>query len=328
MLTFHATSAKREVEVALDAAALPPEVNWIDAFRPDPTEIAFLNRVLGIETPTFEKMSEIESSSRLYAVAGRLYLTTPMVYHDAAGALQTTPLGFVLAKENLLTIRIKPIRACDHRRFGEPEGDHLLPGGLGAFVALLDEIVDHLADELEALTGELDKFSHLIFRDEDKRPRREAGGDSRDLRIVLRNVGRAGAVTSRISETLLGISRIIPYVSAGAAAFLSAEVKARLKSLSRDISSLNDYEKHQSDKIQFLLDATLGMINVDQNNIFKILTLVSVVGIPPTFIASMYGMNFKNMPELDWAYGYQYGLTLIVLSTIIPLIWFKWRGWW
>lgn len=328
MLTFHATSAKREIEVALDAPSLPPEVNWIDAFRPDPTEIAFLQRVLGIEVPSFQKMSEIETSSRLYAVGSHLFLTTPMIYHDAGGALQTTPLGFVLAKENLLTIRFKPIKACDHRRFDAPDGDHPLPGGPGGFVALLDEIVDHLADELESLTGDLDKFSHVIFRDEDKRPRREAGGDSRDLRVVLRNVGRAGAFTSRISETLLGLSRMIPFVSNGAAEFLSAEVRAKLKSLSRDISSLNDYEKHQSDKIQFLLDATLGMINVDQNNIFKILTLVSVVGIPPTFIASMYGMNFKNMPELDWTYGYQYGLCLIVLSTIIPLVWFKWRGWW
>jgi magnesium transporter len=328
MLTFHNTSAKRELEVPLDAASLPAEANWIDAFRPDPEENAFLKRVLGIEPPSLQKMSEIETSSRLYASGAHLYLTTPMVYHDAVGALQTTPLGFILSKENLVTIRFKPIKACDHHRNGTANGDHPLHGGLGGLIALLDEIVDHLADELEALTGELDKFSHVIFRDEDARPRREAAGDSRDLRIVLRNIGRAGAFTSRISETLLGISRLIPFASNGAADYLTAEARAKLKSLGRDVSSLNDYEKHQSDKIQFLLDATLGMINVDQNNIFKILTLVSVVGIPPTFIASMYGMNFKNMPELDWAYGYQWGLSLIVLSTVIPLVWFKWRGWW
>jgi magnesium transporter len=328
MLTFHDTTAKREVEVALDGASLPPEVNWIDAFRPDPAETAFLQRVLGIEVPTFQKMSEIETSSRLYTIGNHMFLTTPMVYHDAVGLLQTTPLGFVLSKENLLTIRFKPIKACDHRRYGAPNGDHPLPAGLGGFVALLDEIVDHIADELEMLTGDLDKFSHIIFRDDDSRPRREAAGESRDLRTVLRNIGRAGAFTSRISETLLGISRMIPFVSNGAADFLSADVRAKLDSLNRDVSSLNDYERHQSDKIQFLLDASLGMINVDQNNIFKILTLVSVVGIPPTFVASMYGMNFKNMPELDWAYGYQYGLCLIVLSTVIPLVWFKWRGWW
>ena len=192
----------------------------------------------------------------------------------------------------------------------------------------MEAIVDHLADELEFLTGALEAHSHAIFGDEAVKPRRASGGDSRDLRRILRDIGRAGAVTSRISETLLGLSRMIPYVVSEGADFVSAEARAKLKSVSRDLSSLNDYEKHQSDKIQFLLDATLGMINVDQNNIFKILTLVSVVGIPPTFIASMYGMNFKNMPELDWAYGYQYGLCMIALSTIIPLVWFKWRGWW
>jgi magnesium transporter len=328
MLTFHATTAKREIEVPRDAQSLPPEVNWIDAFQPNASETDFLKRLLGVEAPTFQKMSEIESSSRLYTVGGHIFLTIPMVYHDTGGALQTTPLGFVLSKDNLLTIRFKPIRACDHRRYGVPEGDHPLPGGLGGLVALLDEIVDHIADELESLTGDLEKFSHIVFRDEDQRPKREAAGESRDLRVVLRNIGRAAAFTSRISETLLGISRMIPYVTTGAVDYMTAEVRTKLKSLNRDVSSLNDYEKHQSDKTQFLLDATLGMINVDQNNIFKILTLVSVVGIPPTFIASMYGMNFKNIPEYDWAFGYQYGLCLIALSTIIPLVWFKWRGWW
>ncbi|WP_158815095.1 magnesium transporter CorA family protein [Methylocapsa sp. S129] len=328
MLTFHDTSTSRDITVAPDAASLPSEVNWIDAFQPDSGEIAFLQRVVGVEAPSFEKMSEIENSSRLSTAGGHLFLTTPMIYHDDAGSIQTTPLGFVLDKQNVLTVRFKPVRACDRSQSAGSAGDHPLPGGPGGFVAVLDAIVDHLADELEALAGELDKLSHIIFRDEDHRPKREVGGDSRDLRQVLRNVGRAGAVTSRISETLLGISRMIPYVVTGAADFLSAEARARLKSLSRDVASLNDYEKHQSDKIQFLLDATLGMINVDQNNIFKVLTLVSVVGIPPTLIASMYGMNFKYMPELEWTYGYPYGLCLIALSAIVPLVWFKWRGWW
>jgi magnesium transporter len=328
MLTFHDTIAKREVEVAPDAASLPPDVNWIDAFRPDATETAFLKRLIGVETPSYQKLSEIESSSRLYASNGHLFLTTPTAYHDTSGMIQTTPLGFVLGKEWLLTVRFKPIRACDHRRYGPPDGDHPLPGGLGAYIALLDEIVDHIADELEGLTGELDKYSHVIFRDDEARPRREGGGDSGDMRHVLRQVGRAGGTSARISETLLGITRMIPYVTNGAAEYLTPEARAKLKSLTRDLSSLNDYEKRQEDKVQFLLDATLGMISVDQNNIFKILTMVSVVGIPPTFIASMYGMNFKNMPELSWDYGYQYGLGMIFLSTIIPLIWFKWRGWW
>jgi magnesium transporter len=90
---------------------------------------------------------------------------------------------------------------------------------------------------------------------------------------------------------------------------------------------LNEYESHLSDKVQFLVDATLGLINMEQNDLFRLLTIVSVVGIPPTLVASMYGMNFHNMPELSWAYGYQYGLTLIALSAAIPLIWFKIKRW-
>jgi magnesium transporter len=327
MLSFHDTTANREIAIAADAAAIAPEVNWIDAFRPDGNETALLKRILGIDVPSLERMSEIENSSRLSTVGAHMVLTMPMVYHDVTGLMQSTPLGFVLGKDSVVTVRFKPIRACERSQNADASGRHPLTGGAGGFVAVLDSIVDLLADELEALTSELDKLSHIVFRHEDRRPKREAKGDGRDLRLVLRDVGRAGAVTSRISETLLGISRIIPYVTAGADYF-SPEARAKLKSLGRDVSSLNDYEKHQSDKIQFLLDATLGMINVDQNNIFKILTLVSVVGIPPTLIASMYGMNFKNMPELEWAYGYPYGLCLIAFSALVPLVWFKWRGWW
>ena len=93
---------------------------------------------------------------------------------------------------------------------------------------------------------------------------------------------------------------MLPYVATNAAPYLPADIRAKLKSLERDVASLNDYETHLTDKIHFLLDATLGLTNIEQNNIFRILTVVSVVGIPPTFFASMWGMNFKNMPELEW----------------------------
>ena len=108
---------------------------------------------------------------------------------------------------------------------------------------------------------------------------------------------------------------------------LPAAVKTRLDTLRHDLASLNDYESHLLNKVQLLMDATLGLINVEQNDIIKVLTVVSVVGVPPTLVASMYGMNFKYMPELDWSWGYPYGLALIAISAIAPLLWFKWRGW-
>ena len=125
----------------------------------------------------------------------------------------------------------------------------------------------------------------------------------------------------------MGIGRIVPYVSHICSAWLPAEEAARLNTIHQDLHSLNEYEQHLTNKLQLLLDATLGMINIDQNNIIKVLTIVSVVGVPPTLVASMYGMNFHNMPELDWAWGYPYGLALIALSAITPLLWFRWRGW-
>ena len=136
-----------------------------------------------------------------------------------------------------------------------------------------------------------------------------------------------GDLLSRLRDTLLGIGRIVPFVEAAAATWLPAEQRPRFASLRADIASLADYDTQLSGKVQFLLDATLGFIGIQQSNIIKVLTIVSIVGVPPTFIASLYGMNFKNIPELQWGWGYQYALALMLVSAIAPLVWFRVRGW-
>jgi len=327
MLSFHA-AGKDGIEVTMDAKTIPSDVTWIDAVQPDPREIAFLERTLGIEVPTPETLSEIETSSRLRSEKDWLYLSIPMI-HRADGFMPAlTPLGFVLSKDVLLTVRFKPMKAFDEVR----ETISRCPaqaGGPGALVGILEAIVDHAADVLEGVGTDLDGLSEEIFGTNHATPRRhKPREDGEQLRLVLRKVGRNGDLTSKIEDLLLGTARMVPYVAANAAPYLETGIRAKLKSLQRDIASLNDYETHLTDKIHFLLDATLGLTNIDQNNIFRILTVVSVIGIPPTFVASMYGMNFKNIPEYDWSFGYQYGLLLIALSAIVPIIWFKWRGWW
>ena len=144
---------------------------------------------------------------------------------------------------------------------------------------------------------------------------------------MLIDVGSIGEGASRVRDILLGLQRIVPFVGGPKREWISEDIREHLRTVSTDIVSLTDYEAHLSGKVQFLLDAVLGLINTKQNDIFTVLTVVSVVGIPPTLVASIYGMNFKYMPELSWAYGYQWGLALIGLSTILPLLWFKWRGW-
>jgi magnesium transporter len=175
----------------------------------------------------------------------------------------------------------------------------------------------------------LDTLSHRLFR-----TRSIGGGDrltraqeNTTLRSILRRLGASGDLASKIRDSLLGIGRIVPYVENSGASWLTSEAMSHLRTLRQDIYSLSQYDEHLTNKLQLLLDATLGMINIDQNNIIKVLTIVSVVGVPPTLVASMYGMNFHNMPELDWSWGYPYALALIALTAIAPLAWFKWRGW-
>jgi magnesium transporter len=325
MLTFHDTLAGTTPSVDLAAGAPPAAVNWIDALAPTAEEIAALNRALGVATPTLDKMSEIESSSRLYRAGETLYLTLPLAQRETDGESRTAPLAFVLTPAALLTVRYEPLKACDSEAW--TASGQAAAGSLGAFITLAEVIVDHLADELEWLIAALDKNSQTIFAGQAAPIERRRRPSADDLRRAIVRLGHARGFTGHVGETLLSLARMVPYVASEAGERVTPEARARLDRLARDVASLSAHESRLSEKIQFLLDASLGLIGVEQNDIFRLLTIVSVIGIPPTFFASMYGMNFKTMPEYDWAYGYEYGLAVIVLSALAPLAWFKWKRW-
>ncbi len=327
MLAFHTANARIETPVDITKDDLPQGTSWIDALNPDDKEIAFLERALAIRVPTYDRLVEIESSSRLATENDHIFLSLPLVVRSDEGMPRTTPVGFVVSKEMLLTLHFQTLKAfetCSLRVANVNAGPQ---DSMGHFLTIVESIIDHVADVLEHVGTDLDDISWRIFS-EDAARRHEPRKEGANLRSVLRQVGRSGDLTAKISDSLLGMGRMIPYVTANAASYLTPEAKARLDSMSRDIASLNDYETHLTDKIQLLVDATLGFTNVEQNNVFRVLTVFSIIGIPPTFVASMYGMNFKTMPEYDWAWGYEYGLAVIVLSAIVPALWFKWRGWW
>ena len=327
MLTLHTCSLSGSYSaVDLSTATLPPEVVWIDMLDADANEIIFVERATGLHIPTVDDLSEIESSSRLRTENNVVYLSAPMISRAESSDPRTTPVGFVLTKDLLITVRFEELVAF--RTFVErnTKSDAPCRESVGAFAGLMDTIVDRIADLLEVVESELDGVSRRIFRTDAAATRRPAR-ENADLRKILRRVGGAGDLVSKIRDSLLGVGRILPYVISQAADWLTADVKHRLETMRQDIVSLNDYDAHLVNKVQLLLDATLGLINVEQNNIIKVLTIVSVVGVPPTLVASMYGMNFKYMPELNWAWGYPYAIGLIALSAVVPLLWFKFRGW-
>jgi magnesium transporter len=301
------------------------KISWYDLLDPTADERAIVESNCGLKLPSREDLSEVESSSRVSEENGVLFMSVPIASHGHAGDEAPSPIGFVLSKDVLVTIRYAPSRSFDAAaaRFVRcaPHGS-----SVEAFAALVEEIVDSTADRLEDVAAELDTMSRSVFRR--YRTRRRQPARSNDaLRNTLIEIGNVGERLSQMRSRLVGLQRIVPFAAEPERDWIPDSVRSRLRVAQGDLVSLTDYQIHMSDKVQFLLDAVLGFINTKQNDIFTVLTIVSVVGIPPTLVASIYGMNFKNMPELNWAWGYQFGLAMIVLSTILPILWFKWRGW-
>jgi magnesium transporter len=316
-----------EVAADLSAEKLPPNIGWIDVSNPTKEEIDYIERAAGLKVPGRDKLVEIESSSRLHIEDGALYLSMPTIFRQG-DMVGRTPLGFLLTPKILVTVRFEELKAFGDVRERLAAKDRDCTGPTGIFVTILEAIVDRTADVLEHVEAKLDEISDVIFREEAAPDRPQAPGrETVHLKGILRQIGRSGDMTSNIRDCLLGIGRIVPYVENHGSDWIGVENQQRLAVVKQDVTSLDDYKTHLTDKIQFLLDATLGLTNIDQNNIFRILTIVSVVGIPPTLIAGIYGMNFKNMPELNWEWGYVIGLAVIALSGIIPIIWFKVKGW-
>jgi len=304
---------------AAEGQPTPAQSVWVDLLDPTAEESERVARECGVQVPSRESLQEIETSSRLRADGNVLYMSMPL-------AMQA-PLGFILTPERLVTVRFSDVRAFATVLARLAATPNLTSAAV--FMALIDALVDFDADLLERLSSDLAVVSGRAFGQSGV-PLVHDKHHSRALRDCVNAVGTVGERLSRIRETLLGLQRIIGFVAESArdGQALPSELRAHLKTARQDVESLVEFEGHLSGKTQFLLDAVLGFINTEQNDIFKVLTIVSVVGIPPTLIASMYGMNFHFMPELAWRWGYPYGLGLIALSTLIPILWFKRRGWW
>jgi len=298
----------------------PSTAVWIDLVRPEPDEIETARRATGLRVQTEMQISEIESSSRLAFEDGAFYLSAPIGAVGADGDHSLMPIGFALSSRVLLTISfstLPSIEAAAQQAATQPPKT-----AEEALLHIFEMIVDRAADHLEHAGAESDDLSRAAFHNDRQKRRRPAASS-----VTLRRVGELAHKTSRIRDALLGLGRIGAYLAEAKIEGAPRVNAARMKAIRTDIASLTEYESHLSNKLQFLLDATLGFINIEQNEIVKILTIASVVGIPPVLIAGIYGMNFRVMPELKWVFGYPMALALIVISGLLPLWWFRRRGW-
>ncbi|HVJ42814.1 MAG TPA: magnesium/cobalt transporter CorA [Dongiaceae bacterium] len=292
---------------------------WIDLISPTPEEIASVEQSLSLEIPTRAEMEEIELSSRLYEENGVLFMTAPVLHGAATDMPATTAVTFILTRNALVTLRYAnplPLQAFARRAERLPQ---LIHSPEIVLLGLLEQIVDRLADIMEATTLNLESVSRSIFHKGKRK------GASDDFEAMLRQLGHAGDLSTKAKESLLGLNRLLLFLSIQSR--LKKDGKTRLKSLVRDIASITEHSNFIANKVTFLLDATLGLINIEQNNIVKIFTVASVAFLPPTLIASIYGMNFHVLPELNWEFGYPFAILLMILSAVLPFWYFRRRGW-
>ncbi|HEX8233258.1 MAG TPA: magnesium transporter CorA family protein [Caulobacteraceae bacterium] len=299
--------------------ALPEDAIWIELVQPTRPEELAIERGLGLELPTREDMAEIEASSRLYRENDATFMTAVVLCRSdaAAGTATAAPITFVLTGERLVTIRYD--EPSSFVQFAAQAGRQpaLCCSGAKVFVSLVDAIVDRTADILEQTAAEVEKTSAIIFA----RPR------NLGFEPILARLGQHQRLNAKAHESLVSLGRMIGFSMLAGQVEADTELRAELRSLQRDVQSLLEHSTYLSSNISFMLEAALGLISVQQNEITKIFSIAAVLFLPPTLIAGIYGMNFAVMPELHWEYGYPFAWALIVGSVLVSILWFKRKGW-
>jgi magnesium transporter len=294
---------------------------WIDLYRPTDDQVAAMVP-FGVAVPTLEDMEEIEISNRLYREDGTDVMTVVLPGLSTSDKPLSGPVSFILNASRMITVRHHTPRPfetfperADKSGVGCQTADQL-------FLGLIDDIIGRLADLLEGVGKALDEVSAEVFRTNG------APKAPSTLQAALEKVGREGDLVGRIRLSLLTIERMVGFYVQGAVERTKGEkMKAAIKAMTRDIQSLEVHADFLSSRVALASDATLGMINLSQNITVRIVSVVAVLFLPPTLIASVYGMNFIYMPELTQTWGYPLAVGLMVASALITYLFFIWKKW-
>jgi magnesium transporter len=318
MLSAWVPNGKGLVKHEACGLSAPQNSLWIDILDVTKEEESFVEQLIGHEIPTRAEMQEIEASSRLYREGTASFMTATLLIKTETENPESTAVTFILTKERLVTLRYA--EPWSFRTFAQRAGKSEVTTAEQAFVTLMDTTIERLADMLELVALELDHVSAQVFRKMDQIH------DSRLQRTLLK-IGTCGHILTKVRESLIDKNRIITFAQQSTQEWMSAEERSRLKALLHDVQTLTDHATFLNGKINFLLDATLGLINIEQNRIIKIFSIAAVIFLPPTLVASIYGMNFKHMPELEWYLGYPMAMA-IMIGSVVTTIWvFRRRRW-
>ena len=337
MLNAYGTAKDCLIEFAPgDAPGVPEGTVWLDMVEPTAAEETAVEAALGLDIPTREELAEIEASSRLYQEDGAAFMTANLIRRGDNDQPESSPVTFIIKGNVLITIRYHHPQAFPVyvKRAMKPQLTAMT--GWGIYISLLEAVVDRAADHLERVGQIVEETSRKTFgtgrmMGADPKAKRQPRKRNVSLTELIENIGEEGDFTSKMRESLVSIGRVAAFITAILDQLKQTkevkENRARVRILQRDIQSLTDHASFLSGKIGFLLEAVLGLISIEQNGIIKIFSVAAVVFLPPTLVASIYGMNFDFMPELHWTFGYPFALAMMILSAILPFIYFKRKGW-
>lgn len=303
-------------------APLPAEAVWVDLVTPTHEEKAQAEAVMGLPLPTREQIAEIEDSSRLRQTQGAVHMTVLVLALAETRAVRLTPVRFVVAGGRLATIHYmdaQPFltfrRRTVRQGFATPSPDAIL-------VALIEAVVERTAGVLRRTGSGLDALSASAFGRYD--PAAAATDDPRTLKAL----GQAGHVLAKARESLVSLRRMLDFLMRGdGEAALRKTARRWARGILLDVDGLDQYASFLSGKVGLLLDSTLGRITVGQNDIVKLVSVLTVVLFPPLLVTSYFGMNFEFMPEKEWVYGYPMALLLVAAVAALPIWYFKRKGW-
>jgi magnesium transporter len=298
---------------------------WIDLVDPTPEEDKHVEAALGIEVPTRAEAREIEASNRLYLDRGAHYMTAFVMFNIEQINPGTSNVTFILCGSRLVTVRYVEPKAFPFFLQRVERGEAACTSGPSIMVGLLETMLHRKADLIERIQDDVDKMAQNLFGLNGKSTRRKQGGS---LAAYLQGTGRDADIIARAQESAVSIERVLTFfANAVRERHDNAHVLERIDAARKDNGSLMEHMKFLQGRTNFLLDATLGLINTEQNQIIKLFSVMAVMLMPPTLIASIYGMNFKNLPELNFEWGYPMALGMMFLSGFVPFVYFKRKGW-
>lgn len=290
---------------------------WVDLTEADDAERDWIKSIYQVILPGEDEVKDIEASARYYdAENGDLHLRTDFLVEEEEGPSRSITVAFILTKSMLFSVHNEDLPVFRLVRMRA----RTRPGSIEDFKDVLLDLfatdAEYCADALEGIYLNLEDVSRRVLQKD---------FTDQDAAATLNAIAQEEDLNGRIRRNMMDTRRAVSFLMRGR--LLNADQFEESRQILRDIESLDGHTSFLFDKINFLMDATVGLININQNKIIKIFSVASVAFLPPTLIASIYGMNFKLLPELDWTFGYPFSLTLMLASAVTPFWYFRRRGW-